>query len=250
MIEWLNVCVDMNDPSNLALRDDLVRFQADRSRFEFRLVISNADKSRQRTLQSLAHSLDLNYEYSLALHEVRITRSEALLDDNSPEQTDIRPTVHQGDSIDELLFWPNCFDTAMFNEQLPPAIAQADDSLTSSNFETWDLIDGHTIAPESNEWDLSFNHNQATVELVPNWSSQELLKAPVIAPESLGDSIEPFFDPNSNVDRSAGGPSTVPDSGPLKGLKSPTGAKLHLEMEKEQEEVVSQQVAVTRKCYK
>jgi hypothetical protein len=67
----------MNDPSNLELYSRLVRFQADISQ-EY-VAFDSPDKSQQRTLHSFAHGLGLEYEYSRATKEVRITGAESVV---------------------------------------------------------------------------------------------------------------------------------------------------------------------------
>jgi hypothetical protein len=67
------VDTDMNDPSNLSLYSELVRFQADHSKLEIRF--SYPGNEMQRSLQSFAHGLGLEYEYFLDSREARITRA-------------------------------------------------------------------------------------------------------------------------------------------------------------------------------
>lgn len=63
----------MNDPSNLSLGMELIQFQTDLSKSELRQ--NNPDTSKQRILQSIAHGLGLEYEYSLKTREATISRS-------------------------------------------------------------------------------------------------------------------------------------------------------------------------------
>ncbi|KAH8668091.1 hypothetical protein BGZ60DRAFT_528428 [Tricladium varicosporioides] len=65
--------VDLNDQSNLDLYTRLVLFKNDKSQNE--TLWQNPDKCLQRSLQSLAHKLDLEYEYSLHTRVVRISRT-------------------------------------------------------------------------------------------------------------------------------------------------------------------------------
>jgi hypothetical protein len=67
------VDTDMNDPSNLSLYSELVRFQADHSKLEIRF--SYPGNETQRSLQYFAHGLGLEYEYFLESREARITRA-------------------------------------------------------------------------------------------------------------------------------------------------------------------------------
>jgi hypothetical protein len=62
----------MNDPANLALYSELVRFKVDLSRTEVRFILP--DNLKQRTLLSFAHGLGLQYEYSVDSLEARITQ--------------------------------------------------------------------------------------------------------------------------------------------------------------------------------
>jgi hypothetical protein len=70
------VDADMNDPANLSLYSELVRFQADHSKLEVRF--SYPGNEMQRILQSFAHGLGLEYEYFLDSREARITRAIVL----------------------------------------------------------------------------------------------------------------------------------------------------------------------------
>lgn len=67
---------DMNDPTNLALYSQLVIFRSDQSRHE--LIQNNPDSLSQRTLQTLAHHLGLEFEYSLTTRNARISRPVAI----------------------------------------------------------------------------------------------------------------------------------------------------------------------------
>ena len=64
--------VDMNDPSNLSLFSRLLLFRKELS--EEDILWHNAESSQQRILQSLAHRLGLEYEFSLATGIARISR--------------------------------------------------------------------------------------------------------------------------------------------------------------------------------
>jgi hypothetical protein len=70
------VGTDMNEPANLSLYSELVRFQADHSELEVRF--SYPSNKMQRNLQSFAHGLGLEYEYFLDSREARITRAIVL----------------------------------------------------------------------------------------------------------------------------------------------------------------------------
>jgi hypothetical protein len=64
--------IDMNDSSNLELYSRLLLFKNDV--FHHEILWQNPDNALQRALQSLAHKLDLEYEYSLRSRVVRISR--------------------------------------------------------------------------------------------------------------------------------------------------------------------------------
>jgi len=67
--------IDMNNPSNLYLYSQVLVFKTDISRED--AIFENSPTSEQRTLQAIAHQLDLDYEYSKASRTVRISRPEA-----------------------------------------------------------------------------------------------------------------------------------------------------------------------------
>jgi hypothetical protein len=75
--------VDLNDPSNLALYNQVFLFHNDFSRSE--VLFSGHSNAEQRTLQSLAHRLGLDYEYSLATRTARICRPSAEISMNPSE---------------------------------------------------------------------------------------------------------------------------------------------------------------------
>jgi hypothetical protein len=63
----------MNDESNLDLYSRLLLFKNDH--FQDEILWQNPDTPLQRVFQSLAHKLDLQYEYSLQTRVVRISRT-------------------------------------------------------------------------------------------------------------------------------------------------------------------------------
>lgn len=63
----------MNNPINLNLYSQLLLFKSDLVKQDL-LLIGQAN-SAQRTLQALAHSLDLEYEYDLSTKIIRISRA-------------------------------------------------------------------------------------------------------------------------------------------------------------------------------
>jgi len=237
---------DMNDPSNLALRDDLVRFQVDRSRHELRLVIGNDDKTRQRTLQSLAHSLDLNYEYSLATREARITRSESPTppDVNSKEATDDRSVAFQG-AFDDLLCWPDDSDAPILNEQSLPNMTQSGEFLNGINFQTWDFFEGNNIASSGSIWNNYINEKRNIAEAPQMQSSDDSSNVHNIEAHALDAFSEPSFVSSAAVDENVElSPGIAPKSGFSRNPRPLTAAELDLELEKEQDAVVSQHVVV------
>ena len=70
---WLIWLTDLNNPSILVLYNHIFLFQNDHSKND--IIFTCQSNSEQRVLQSLAHSLDLEYEYSSASRTVRICRS-------------------------------------------------------------------------------------------------------------------------------------------------------------------------------
>ena len=126
----------MNDPSNLSLSFELVRFQVNLSRTEFRH--SDPDNLKQRSLQSLAHSLGLEYEYCLRTREARITRSDFPI---SPQVEISRSSfeqeiVTQEHPEDFCSGWPGINENAIFIEHPDGATTPADDLGTLSLFES------------------------------------------------------------------------------------------------------------------
>jgi hypothetical protein len=65
----------LNDPTTLELYNQVLLFK--NNVFEDKLLFPAPDKARQRTLQALAHKLDLECEYSVAKRTLRITRPVA-----------------------------------------------------------------------------------------------------------------------------------------------------------------------------
>jgi hypothetical protein len=63
----------MNDPANLGFYTQLIRFQISPTREE--TLFSSPDPSQQRTIQSWAHALEFEFEYSLALRTARVVRT-------------------------------------------------------------------------------------------------------------------------------------------------------------------------------
>jgi hypothetical protein len=91
--------VDLNDPSNLALYNQIFLFHNNLSRSE--VLFSGHSNAEQRTLQSLAHRLGLDYECSLATRTVRICRPSAEISMNTSELNSISNLL---DNIPASLF--------------------------------------------------------------------------------------------------------------------------------------------------
>lgn len=85
----------MNDPQNLGLYSQILTFKNDTARED--LVFRDQVSSSQRSLQTLAHSLGLEYEYYLPGRTVRISRPEDTSVEKSPilEPTDVNGTPFQ-----------------------------------------------------------------------------------------------------------------------------------------------------------
>lgn len=85
----------MNDPQNLGLYSQILTFKNDTARED--LVFRDQVSSSQRSVQTLAHSLGLGYEYYLPGRTVRISRPEDTSVEKSPilEPTDVNGTPFQ-----------------------------------------------------------------------------------------------------------------------------------------------------------
>ena len=85
----------MNDPENLELYSQILTFKNDTVKED--LVFRDQVSSSQRCLQTLAHSLGLEYEYSLPGRTVRISRSENTFAEKPPvlEPTNVNETPSQ-----------------------------------------------------------------------------------------------------------------------------------------------------------
>ncbi|KUJ23554.1 uncharacterized protein LY89DRAFT_663965 [Mollisia scopiformis] len=68
--------VDMNNAANLELYSEVLLFKNDSSRDE--VLFFHRSNAEQRTLQAIAHSLLLEYEYSAATKVIRISRPTSL----------------------------------------------------------------------------------------------------------------------------------------------------------------------------
>ncbi|KAG4415575.1 hypothetical protein IFR04_011295 [Cadophora malorum] len=64
--------MDMNDPATLGFYRELILFQHDFSKAE--LLFPNPSNAAQRTIQALAHSLDLVFEYTMLSQTARVVR--------------------------------------------------------------------------------------------------------------------------------------------------------------------------------
>lgn len=243
----------MNDPSNLSLHDELVRFQADKLTPEIRFVVSNVDKLRQRTLQSLAHSLDLNYEYSLRAQEVRITRSDVpmSLEANILESNVNRPIGFQGSSIDAFFSCPNDDDTMMFSRQPLSASIHPGDFLTCSDVEGPDFsindlhmedldFSSNDLPMEGTDWDLTFGEQQTGDNATTLFGSEESIRIPDCVTQAFSNSMERLSLPENFAGGSMGADTDLrAGSGPLRHPRPLIAADLRLQLEEEQEAEVS-----------
>jgi hypothetical protein len=171
--------VDMNDPSNLSLGFELVRFQVDLSRTEFRY--SDPDNLKQRTLQSLAHTLGLEYEYCLRTREARVTRSDVL----TSHQVEIsrssfdQEIVSQGScTLEEVSSgWPDINENAVFTKH-PDRVTTPTDDLG-----TFDLLEGlefsnDDFTVEGFDWSSSFCERQAGERVIEPSGFRETASMP------------------------------------------------------------------------
>lgn len=85
--------IDMNDEYNLDLYSQLLHFKIDSSRTEF--LWDNPEYELRRTLLSLAHKMNLEYEYSLSTRVVRITRP-------APVDTQMDPELVSFESLNDI----------------------------------------------------------------------------------------------------------------------------------------------------
>ncbi|KAE9369181.1 hypothetical protein N431DRAFT_45035 [Stipitochalara longipes BDJ] len=113
------IVVDLNDPSTLEAYNQILLFKNNPSENE--LVFRSPDKSRHRTLLSLAHKLDLECEYTLATRTLKISQL-------APESTFDTSTIDDllenvggvfGDALDStgISFSPNFEDD--FSLEMP-----------------------------------------------------------------------------------------------------------------------------------
>jgi hypothetical protein len=171
----------MSDPSNLSLRFDLVRFQVDLSRTEFRH--SNPDNLKQRTLQSLAHSLGLEYEYCLRTREARITRSDVPISSQAEisHSSFDQQIVTQGLPENTSGNWPGIEEGTIFTRHSDFVTTPTDELGTLD----WDFgNDDFTI--EEFDWDKIFGEHQADEKALESSELLDTVSIPTGLPNGQG----------------------------------------------------------------
>lgn len=169
----------MNDSSNLSLGFELVRFQVDLSRTAFRF--SDPDNLKQRTIQSLAHSLGLEYEYCLKTREATVTRSEILTShhlDISCSSFD-QEIITQGSWPPGSLSggWPGINENPLFAKHPDRVTTPTDDLATFDFLEGLDFSnDGFTM--EEFDWNPSACEGQAGEKVMEPSGLRETLSMP------------------------------------------------------------------------
>ena len=179
----------MNDPSNIALFSKLVRFQVDFSRTEF--LYNSPDNVHQRTLQSLAHSLGLEYEYCLRARQARITRPDIPLSDQvkiSGFSLD-HQSVTQDATVGITASRPGINESGLHTECREPVVTMTNDLET---FDPLDLLDFGNDDFNLAEFDSNFNFGERQADGQERASSQ-LLEKPTI-PMDISNGPD-FFEP-------------------------------------------------------
>ena len=167
----------MNDPSNLSLGFELVRFQGDLSRVEFRH--SDPDNLRQKTLQSLAHGLGLEYKYCTRTQEATITRSDVPI----PHQVEIsrsnydQEIVTYGPPEDVSNRWPGINEQAICTKHPDGVTTPADD------LRAFDLLEGldfgnDDFTMEEFDWNSSSGERQACEKVMESSEFRETVSIP------------------------------------------------------------------------
>ncbi|KAE8445807.1 hypothetical protein EG329_012865 [Mollisiaceae sp. DMI_Dod_QoI] len=166
------MAVDMNNPSNLSLGFELVRFQGDLSRTEF--WHHDPDNQTQRTLQSLAHGLGLEYEYCLRTREARIVRLNV---HTSPQVETSRSRLDQGIASQELTehvseSWLGIDENLIFTGHPdratpPPNDLVSFDFLESLDFSTDD------IPMEEFDWTFDLDEQRADKQIMESSELRE-----------------------------------------------------------------------------
>lgn len=151
----------MNDPLNLALGSELVWFQADFSRTEF--LYNNPDNLHQRTLQSLAHSLGLEYEYCLRTRQARITRFDVPIFDQvkTPGFSLDHQSFTQDATVGITASQPGINESALFTEYREPV------ATITNDLETLDPLNLSDFGNDDfnlEEFDSNFNSGERQVD--------------------------------------------------------------------------------------
>jgi len=229
----------MNDPSNLLLYTELIRFQSDKAAPELRLSISSVDKSKQRNLQALAFSLGLEYEYYLSTLEARITRSDLPVSC----QVDI-PHSNLTKSSPPQIISGN--DDSSWSPLLPIILEQQNSGCTpTDDFGALGLLEGwdpsnffdDDLAGKYSDWDINFtdqqvqeNSSESPESDIPDRSSQSVFESSNVSFESmyhLGEASGGYIGENTSF-KAGSGLSTH--------LVPVAAEELNMEFAKEQEE--------------
>jgi hypothetical protein len=166
----------MNDPSNIALFSKIVGFQVDFSRTEF--LYNNPDNVHQRTLQSLAHSLGLEYEYCLRARQARITRPDVPLSDQVkiPAFGLDHQSITQDATVVITASRPGINESALLTECREPVVTMTNDLET---FDPLDLLDFGNDDFNLAEFDSNFNFGERQADCQERASSQLLEKSTI-----------------------------------------------------------------------
>lgn len=129
---------DMNNPTNLTLYTQLMVFQNDQSREDF--IKHNPDRILQRNLQALAHYLGLEYEYSLASRNARISRP--VIPDTSYDFLNSRTVrdspVLIGDGAPSMITGPSgSIGISLFSTQDVQSLALQDVGMSTDAFQSY-----------------------------------------------------------------------------------------------------------------
>jgi hypothetical protein len=227
----------MNDRSGLALGSELVCFQVDFSRTEF--LHSNPDHLQQRTLQSLAHSLGLEYEYCLRTRQARITRSDVAMSDRveiSGFSFD-HPSTTNGVTTDVTTSRPTINENAFVTANLEPMAPNTNELVT---FDPLDLSTFGNVDFNLEEFDPSFNFREPQADRQARASFQRLESSAIPMDISNGLDFLGQWDIPSGLSQSStdfvpivpivprdehlgGGPNTIQKSQDPSGIDQFTG---------------------------
>lgn len=166
----------MNDADNLALYSQILLFKNDPCRES--LSFSNRSTSEQRVLQAMAHSLSLEYEYSVPLRTIRISRPHALqvpaediLDDLISDNFDL--------TMPEIADGVSAFDYLDFDHEL--SFDHASSTLAEEDTTSQPLFPEHFF---SNIQDLFPMHPMGSgfPSFAESWDMNSI-EEPILGPE-------------------------------------------------------------------